>query len=194
MIKGEEAVQRSKKVVFVSYCMLFQSVRAQGVAIKFRAAVNPVMKLLIDNDINIVQMSCPEISYEGIIRKAVRKDAYDNPEFRAICERHAKQVTDSIKILRNANFNVIGILGIENSPTCGVEFVFREGKGRSRESGIFVEELQKLLLSENLGNIPLIGIEVFNIKKSLLKLKDLIFKQSSLVDFTRRPISYHEHE
>jgi predicted secreted protein len=184
MVIGKESVERSKKVIFVSYCTLCQSVRAKGVAIKFPAVANPVISFLMDNDISIIQMPCPELRYQGVKRDGVRKEAYDNAEFRAICKEYAEQVTHTMRTLRDDGFRITGVLGIENSPTCGVNFVLREGKGRVHESGVFIEELQNLLLRENVKDIAFVGISVFNIKKSLSDLRDLISKQTCLVDFS----------
>lgn len=182
MIKGKEVVERSKKVAFVAGCMLCQAIRAQGVSIKFPAAVTPIIEFLMKNKVNIIQMPCPEIKYGNVIRKAARKEDYDNPEFRKICGEYAKQVVDIIKKLRKANFEIIAILGIENSPACGVTLVFRKGRGRVHEAGVFIEELRKLLSSENLQDIPILGIETFNVKKSLSKLESF-FKQKELTEF-----------
>jgi predicted secreted protein len=186
VIRGKETVQRSKKFVFVSHCIICQSIRAQGVSIRFPAIVNPIVRLLMENDVNIVQMPCPEMDYEGVIRKAVRKDAYDNPNFRKICRKYAEQVLNTMKLLSDAGYKILGILGIENSPTCGVKFVFRNGKGRVHESGVFIEELQKLLSSEKVKTIPFLGIQTFNIKKSVSDLKNLIHKQTTMEDFSKR--------
>lgn len=183
MIKGREYVKRSKKVVFLSHCILFQSIRAYGVSLRFSSAVRPVVKLLIENDINLVQMPCPEMAYDGVMRKAVRKDVYDNPRFRKICSKHATQIINVMRDLSEAGFKIVGVLGIENSPTCGVRFVFREGKGRVNEPGIFIEELQKLLLAENFKQIPFLGIKTFNMKKSLTELGDIL-KQTSLMRYS----------
>lgn len=173
-MKERGNVERSKKVVFVPYCLLCQSIRAQGVSVRFPAIVVPVIELLMENDVNVIQMPCPEMEYEGITRKAARKDAYDTPEFRAFCGKYAKRVTDTIRNLRGAGFNILGVLGIENSPTCGVTYVFREGRGRVRESGVFIEELQKLLSKENLPKIPFLGIKIFAAERSVSELRDLI--------------------
>lgn len=128
MIRGKESVKRSKRVIFTSFCIICQSIRAQGVAIKFRAVVKPIIKLLMDEDINIIQMPCPELRYDGVIRNAVRKDAYDNPEFRAICKECAEQVMHMIRILREGKFQIIGILGIEKLPYMRSELCIQEGK------------------------------------------------------------------
>ena len=184
MIKGKEVVKRSKKVVFVSFCILSQSVRAKGVSIRFSAVVDPIVKLLMENNVNIVQMPCPELCYEGVLREAVRKDSYDNPEFRSICKEHANETIKTLHTMLKGGFQIIGILGVENSPTCGVNFVFRDGKGRVRESGIFIEELQQLLMPLEIKSIPIIGIQVYNIKNSMSELKNLISKQARLADFT----------
>lgn len=184
MIKGKESVRRSKKVIFLSHCILFQSIRAHGVSIKFSAVVRPIVELLMENNINLIQMPCPEIPYDGVIRKAVRKDVYDNPKFRKICSRYARQVVNLMRDLSDAGFKIVGILGVENSPTCGVRFVFRERKGRVNEPGIFIEELQRLLLAENFKHIPFLGIKTYNIEKSLLELRDIILKQTSLMNYS----------
>lgn len=190
MIKRKEIVERSKKVIFISCCILCQSIRAKGVSIKFSAIVNPIIEFLMKNNINIIQMPCPEMYQYGVIRKVARKDVYDNPKFREICRKYAEEVVNTMKILHEAGYEIVGILGVENSPTCGVKFTFRKGKGRVYEPGIFIEELQKLLSSRKLDNIPFLGIQLFKIQKSILDLKNLIYKQTTMKDFYNENSSY----
>lgn len=167
-------VERSRLVILVSYCILCQSIRARGTVLRFSAVVSPIVKFLMEKNINIIQMPCPEMTYQGIVRSAAKKDVYDNAEFRGICREHALQIRRLLQELRRAGFQIIAILGIENSPTCGVNFVFREGKGRVHESGVFFEELKKSLEEHNIVNVPFIGVKIFAIEQSLLELQKFV--------------------
>lgn len=58
---------RSKKVVFIAHCILNQNSISDGTAV-FPAAFKEVIKILLDADIGIVQMPCPELCCLGLNR------------------------------------------------------------------------------------------------------------------------------
>ncbi len=58
---------RSKKVIFIAHCILNQNSISDGTAV-FPAAFKDVIKILLDADIGIVQMPCPELCCLGLNR------------------------------------------------------------------------------------------------------------------------------
>ncbi|MCD6226441.1 MAG: hypothetical protein J7J93_01450, partial [Candidatus Aenigmarchaeota archaeon] len=98
-----------------------------------------------------------------------------------ICRDYAKEISDFIKKLQNENYKVLSIFGIENSPTCAVEYLFERGR-KIKGRGIFIEEIKKEL--DNAGiNIPLIGINIYGMKKTIKKLSDLLEKTRNLDNY-----------
>ncbi len=148
-----------------------QAVRAQGIVKVYPAIVNPIVDLFQKYNVNIIQMPCPELKYEGLIRKPAGKSHYDNEEYRKICREIAEEVVDSIKNLRKNGYEVVAILGMEYSPSCAVEYLW-EGK-LVKGMGVYMEELKKALEKNNI-KIPFVGVNVYKIKSSLEKIEKLL--------------------
>lgn len=161
--------------MFTSFCLLAQGLRAKGIVKKFPAIVKPVVELLEKYEINLIQMPCPELEYEGIKRKPASKANYDNEVYRNICRKYANQITNFIEKLTENGYEVLGILGIENSPSCAVNYLFERGK-RTRGMGIYMEELKKELKGRNL-NIPFVGIDIHGMNKTINELKKVLSKE-----------------
>jgi predicted secreted protein len=175
---------RSYDVVFVPFCLLNRGVVAEGLAREYPAIVKPVIMELIDRDMNIVQMPCPELHFssfeESLKRSPKLKKDYDTPEFRALCRRLGSQTADIVEGFVKADYRVKCILGIEYSPSCAVRLVFRSRTATYstegytvHESGIFFEELKQILTSRGL-DIPLVGIHLRGMEKSLGDLKNVL--------------------
>ncbi len=163
---------RSKYFVFVPFCLLAQAYQAEGlVKYEWVSSIKPFVKLLIDNDINIIQMPCTESTYNNsLIRKPMGLKKYDTLKFNTHCENIANLVAEEIKEIINSNYKVIAILGIENSPSCCVNYIYTN-HGNEKRKGLFI---QKLYDKINCYNIPFIGINRKHINKSLKELEELI--------------------
>lgn len=167
---------RSKEFVFVPFCVLGQAFQAQGlVKYEWHGTLRPVMELLVKKDVNIIQLPCPETLYFGI-EKGLRRQPlgigyYDNPDFRKLCHSLAKDVVKIIEGLLKNEYSIVGILGIEYSPSCAVKLQYTN-RGTIHKKGIFIEELENLLREKNI-EIPMVGINRRGIKKSLERINNL---------------------
>ncbi|MCK9268224.1 MAG: hypothetical protein M0P14_05895, partial [Alkaliphilus sp.] len=83
---------------------------------------------------------CPELTFLGKNRQSRTKEEYDTFEYRNICRQLAKGIVDQMKEYTNNNYQIIGLLGIGESPSC-------DSLG---EKGIFIEELFTLMSNENI--------------------------------------------
>jgi len=105
-------------------------------------------------------MPCPELLYGGFDRSPHPKSWYDNTEFRIICRNCAEQVVEQVgKYVKNG-YQVVGIIGVEYSPSCAIEMLQVNVNGESklvRGQGIFIEELLQELDTKDLSNVPIIG-------------------------------------
>lgn len=72
---------RSKKVIFVSSCLLNTNNKVKGLA-RYPGMCKEVFDTLYENDLGIQQMDCPETLYIGIQRWWHTKNLYDNVGFR----------------------------------------------------------------------------------------------------------------
>lgn len=165
---------RSDKFVFVSFCTLAQGVRAQGIVRDFPSIITPVVKLLEEHHINIVQMPCPELFFDGWVRNPCRKEKYNNPKNRDICRRLGKTIVNMAKMCSANNAQICCILGIERSPSCAVKMLSAPPPNwTTGGTGIFTEELQRLFNEENMS-IPFVGIDVLDMNGTLAKIRNLI--------------------
>jgi predicted secreted protein len=130
---------RKKQIIYIAHCVLNQNSvireweRAQG-------AFNDIVRVILDNNISIVQLPCPEFIFLGESRPPKTKSEYNTYEYRELCSELAAKTLSQMKEYLQHDYKIIGILGIEESPSC-------DSLG---EKGVFMEELLKSLDSENI--------------------------------------------
>lgn len=163
---------RSKRFIFVPFCLMAQAYQAQGIVkYEWKSSIKPIMQLLIDNDINIVQMPCTESTFnDSLIREPQVLSKYNTKKFNEHCQKKANEVIEEIKKIINCGYEVIAILGIEHSPSCCVNYIYTN-KGNEKRKGIFIEKIYEGLKEYN---IPIIGINRKYIRKSLIELEKVI--------------------
>lgn len=163
---------RSEYFVFVPFCLLAQAYQAQGIVkYEWKSSIKPFVNLLIDNNINMIQMPCAESTFHNnLIREPKGLTKYNTDDFNKHCERIAKEVSNQIKQLIESNYKVIAILGIEQSPSCCVNYIYTN-HGNEKREGLFIGKLHDKIKDYN---IPIIGINRKYINKSLKQLETVI--------------------
>ncbi len=186
---------RSKKIIFVSHCILNVNTRYLGGAFRC-GSVNEMIHDIMEEGVGIIQIKCPEQQAWGGIRKWVMWIPFDSknsliyyllrlsmPLFLSythlIYRRIAVSLVDDISNYIKSGFTVMGIIGVDGSPSCGVKLILNMKKSfeyyasskissvdRDRfnfelyekcsesGSGIFIDEVKKQLMKRNL-RIPL---------------------------------------
>jgi len=127
-------MRRNKTLILTAHCILNQN----SVLHDWERAKGPFTKIvqtLISEDISIIQLPCPEFAYLGPDRAPKTKLEYDSPEYRALCKKLAQPIIDQVLTYHKHDYNILGLVGIENSPTCDSNL----------QKGIFVEELTNIL-------------------------------------------------
>ncbi len=127
---------RSKRVMFVSHCILNENARYFGGA--FSPAVVPyLLEELIAAGCGIVQLPCPEqrawggilkpflwqgVGIQGRLIYSFRKVLFRIFMWhsRRVFRKMAWEVVRQVKDYARAGYMVVGLLGIGGSPTCGV--------------------------------------------------------------------------
>lgn len=160
--------------MFLSHCLLAQGVRAEGLAKYFPAAVRPVVEFCLENEINIIQMPCPETlcAAGGLGREPHGKAWYEKNGLRETAKKIAEGQASYMRELTGAGFHILAIIGMEFSPACAVSLLNR-GRRIIRDQGIYVEELRAELERANL-EIPFVGVNQRALKKLERDLKALI--------------------
>lgn len=171
--------QRSRKVIFISHCLINQNSKVKGFA-TFPGMVTPLVKLLEMNGAGIVQIQCPEERELGIGRPVGddSKQGYDTPNYRKICSDIAEEMINRIKDYQKNGYKVACILGVDGSPSCGVNVTpVRRGSKvvLSPGMGVFFEVLSEKMAKERI-KIPVIGIPE---SEEVGSLKDVLYKISN---------------
>ncbi len=168
---------RSRKVILVPHCALNQNARVAGAA-EHPAAIVELIHDLLKRDIGILQMPCPELYAFGLDRTNVRVEKeLRTPAGKALCQRLARELVQQIQIYLDSDFCVLGILGKNGSPSCGVEETWDHGICPG--SGAFIEELAAELKEQRIA-IEMAGIRDNEAPNAIFKVDRWlsIFKRS----------------
>jgi predicted secreted protein len=124
---------RSGRVVFVSHCLLNQNTRYLGGA-ACPGAVRHALDPYLDAGVGIVQMPCPEQRTWGGVLKRRFLWMLDHPQIgrawrlltavvrpylRWRYRRIARAVARDVADYTSSGFDVLGLLGVAGSPSCG---------------------------------------------------------------------------
>ena len=146
---------RSGKIIFIAHCVLNQNVRIVNAA-DFPAMHDQLLDYIQKAQVGIIQMTCPETYCLGLGRFDVRVGL----EHPAGMERLQRLIDDLIFTIREYLFQgmeVVGIIGKEGSPSCGVNQTWYNDSGHGDGQGVFIRELKKKLKHNKL-DIPVIGV------------------------------------
>ena len=170
-----------KKIIFVSHCVLNTASKVVRYIEKEineeEIARKKFLWEAIEKDIYLIQLPCPEFNLYGSNRWGHTKDQFQNSFFREhsrkMLEPYILQMKEYIK--EDEKFDVLGIIGIEGSPSCGVnitccgrwggEFSGREDIGEvikgiyiREEKGVFMEVLEKMMSESNI-ELPMLSLK-----------------------------------
>jgi len=151
-------MKRSRKCVFLSHCLLAQGVRAKGLVKRAPAIVKEVLYFCLENEINVIQMPCPELLCPagGFERGPHGKSWYEQRGLREICSEIAREQADYAARLIRAGFEVLSIIGLEFSPACAPNYLNR-GRRIVKGKGIYIEELERELERQGIS-VRFIGV------------------------------------
>lgn len=166
-------MDRSKKVVFVSHCLLNQNTRASKQE-KFPGIVKDIVELFMEADVGIVQLPCPQIVHNGggIDRKFKSGKFLCENGYRTECKKMSISIIKQIEKYLKEDYNVVGIVGVEFSPTCAVHRV-NNGRKNVPGKGILIEELETKMQKKNF-QVPIIGVNLNNVYSSIDKIQSML--------------------
>jgi len=160
---------RSKKVIFVAHCIINMNARCNGSWVA-PSAMEKIPEFLLKHHIGIVQMPCPELGCLGLGREGNIYDQLSTPGNRKYLKSLAQDVVYQVKQYRKQNFKVLGVLGINCSPSCGVDC--HADNGRKPGKGAFMEELTEALEAAGL-EMPVIGVNNAEADQAVARLEKL---------------------
>jgi len=148
-----------RRILLVSHCIINPHSKARGLASreKVEASRKFLREALNDPDLGIIQLQCPESLYIGLDRRPASRSFYDTADFKKICREIADQAVKLVKEYEEKGVKAIAYVGIEGSPSCGVEWTHFKNDEAEGGMGIFTE-----ILSEAMNNagvrIALLGL------------------------------------
>ncbi|WP_242968841.1 CD3072 family TudS-related putative desulfidase [Marasmitruncus massiliensis] len=170
-----------RKIAVVSHCILnpaskvfapgnHQLEQEESLRKKFLYAA-------LECGIDLLQLPCPEFTLYGSMRWGHVKEQFDNVFFRAHCRRILESVVEQLAeyAVHPERYLILGIVGIDGSPSCGVSVTCRGRWGGElesadrleqriasvqtvRENGVLMEELSALLNQYNLS-LPIMPLD-----------------------------------
>lgn len=153
---------RKKQVVFLAHCFLNTNTRFPGGS-GFKGGTLPLVQKILTMGIGIRQLPCPELNCLGLEKKDYGELTPE--ELRSCYYETAERVISEMKSYQKFGYDIIGVIGMDPSPSCGVYQA--KGKGtilgidsdtsEEKEPGVFIEELRKLIGNSELGDVPFIG-------------------------------------
>lgn len=170
--------ERSKRVVLVAHCVFNQNARIDKCGY-FPGAMGEIAQVLTDSGIGILQMPCPELMHLGLDRQShagmevgIRESLLE-PEGRSACREMAQELVDQIHEYRKHDFEVIGVIGVDTSPACGVDITNYKGVGARPGVGGYITTLKEVF-EENDLDLPMIGVNDADLDEHLQKVKDFL--------------------
>ncbi len=148
----------------VAHCILDPETVVRGISFN-RSAALQIVRGLLDLDLSIVQLPCPEFSVLGARRWAQSYEQYRGVFFERRCRAMAAQVMDHAEEMVRAGVVLLGAIGVEGSPTCSVYANTSADYGgalpadgarlpesfRVRRRGVFVEFLAEEAARRGIG-------------------------------------------
>lgn len=175
---------RSKKIVLVSHCILNQNAISDGTA-DYPAALNKVVEYLLQSRVSILQMPCPELLCLGLDREnihgAEQPVVVENTRIRQSMQRPAaihlintlvQQMIFQIEEYIRNGFSVLGVIGMNRSPSCGVNTTSINNQEVTGE-GLFIKALREELEKKDI-HLKMIGIKGQETEKALKSITELL--------------------
>lgn len=176
--------ERSKTIIFLAHCILNQNSISDGTA-AYPGSIKEIMHLLRISDVGIVQMPCPELLCLGLDRGNSSGSSSpileENSRIRMMMSKRSatskigqlvQHLVFQILEYRKYGFDIRGIVGVNRSPTCGVETTSKNNQ-EIEGQGVFIEALRDAL-NKNKINVKMVGIKAFEPKKAANVIKNLI--------------------
>ena len=171
-----------QKIIFTAHCLLNTASKVvlfqEGEMAAEEALRRRFLSEAIARGVQLVQLPCPEFTLYGARRWGHVSDQFDNPFFRDHCRRLLSpfllQLREYLRFPER--FLVVGIVGIDGSPSCGVDSTSRgewHGSFGGRQDlgevlatarlaagrGVFMDEVGRMLAEEGLAEVvPVVSL------------------------------------
>jgi predicted secreted protein len=176
--------KRSKEVLLVAHCFLNQNAKLDECAY-YPGVIREASEVLIHSDIGILQMPCPELLCLGLdrqVEKGTKPTVEDEDtrianrlaeeESQSILQRIVDDLIYQIQEYRENGFTIRGIVGMNGSPSCGVELTWADDEEK-QGPGAFIHILKEKLRQHG-WDIPMKGIKAYEPEEAVSVVKSLL--------------------
>lgn len=172
-----------QKILFVSHCFFNDGAKLKNQNLfemeKERKNKREFLKKNLDAGVEIIQLPCPELILYGINRWGHAASQFDTvffrKESRKMLELYILQIEEYSSCPER--FEILGIVGVDGSPSCGVTFTYDGEWGgefngntnlsdtlatlkKEEKPGIFMRVLKDMLMEKGY-EIPFYSLEYF---------------------------------
>lgn len=177
-----------RKIILLSHCILnpYSKVKSN----EKTENMLPLIEFLINNDIGIFQLPCPENLIYGQRRWGHVFEQFDTPFYRKTMVKELEPIFLELEDYVKNSTKIIAYIGIDGSPSCGVNFTCSNPKwggeigclypkdepltcGVAKRPGVYSLEISKLIESKGL-NIPMLAFEKNRQEELIKELEQLI--------------------
>lgn len=170
-----------KKLLVVSHCLLNTASKVMQNETELEEEYRlkrQLMSLVMEQNVQLLQLPCPEFLLYGSQRWGHVKDQFLHPHFKEACKKMLEPVLMQLEeyLTYPEFFHILGIVSVEGSPSCGYHLTCRgEWRGEIEtgvdeirrvqnslvmrdEPGALMEILEHQLKDRNM-NIPIFSME-----------------------------------
>lgn len=118
-----------RNIIVISHCILNQNSVVKG--LERGNGPFPIGLNILEKDISIIQLPCPEFLYLGLNRPPMNYSEYNNIKgYREFCKKLLLPIIEQLKTYIDNGYNYLGVMGINQSPNCSI----------SGKQGVYMEE------------------------------------------------------
>lgn len=146
-----------QKILIAAHCILNKAAKVEQDETELEEEYKvreKLLKSIVEHDIQVIQLPCPEFMMYGSRRWGHVKDQFDNPYFRKVCREIFAPILLQIEEYcgNKQRFHVMGILSVEGSPSCGRSLTCRgDWGGELSDMGSVSRKVSELQMKEEPG-------------------------------------------
>lgn len=159
---------RGGKLIVLAHCILNTNSICRGPITPrlWPGIIKPVLKKIMEYNVGVMQLPCPEFIAYGLDRPAVNRETLEGSGFRSKCHELAHSISECLREYAEKGYRILGIMGMRGSPSCSAGV-------KGHKKGIFFEELEEAIKTLDL-NIPMIDFERTEVHECIERLEELL--------------------
>lgn len=175
---------RSRKIILVAHCVLNQNAISDGTA-DYPGSDAGLVRALLEAGVGIIQLPCPELNCLGLDRGdpsgSGRPVVEENTRIREamglaaparILASLVERVVFEVEEYRRHGFTLLGLIGINRSPCCGVDTTSRHDREEPGQ-GVFIEALREAFSRRGIP-VDMIGVKASQPEQAQQRLEALL--------------------